>query len=117
MDLHTFAPAELRALAEAAGATDVVVRTEELTASWFGWPVRTFEAAVLWRVRDGQNRIVAKGSTTASLGTSQQWGTFQFDVQLPASPPGTGDLFLEVYWASPKDGSDQGLVRVHLKVG
>jgi len=78
---------------------------------------RTFEAAVLWRVRDGQNRIVAKGSTTASLGTSQQWGTFQFEVQLPAPPPGTGDLFLEVYWASPKDGSDQGLVRVHLKVG
>ena len=78
---------------------------------------RTFDAAVLWRVRDGQNRIVAKGSTTASLGTSQQWGTFQFEVQLPAPPPGTGDLFLEVYWASPKDGSDQGLVRVHLKVG
>ena len=22
------------------------VRTEELTAAWFGWPVRTFEAAV-----------------------------------------------------------------------
>jgi ubiquinone/menaquinone biosynthesis C-methylase UbiE len=46
VDLHTFAPAELRSLAEAAGATDVVVRTEELTASWFGWPVRTFECAV-----------------------------------------------------------------------
>jgi hypothetical protein len=78
---------------------------------------RTFEAGILWRVRDGQGRVVASGSATATLGTSQQWGTFQFDVQLPPSPPGTGDLFLEVYWASPKDGSDQGLVRVHLKVG
>jgi hypothetical protein len=78
---------------------------------------RTFEAGILWRVRDGQDRIVANGSATATLGTSQQWGTFQFDVQIPPSPPGTGDLFLEVYWASPKDGSDQGLVRVHLKVG
>ncbi|HSV67473.1 MAG TPA: class I SAM-dependent methyltransferase [Mycobacteriales bacterium] len=46
VDLHTFAPAELRALAVRAGAVDVVVRTEELTAAWFGWPVRTFECAV-----------------------------------------------------------------------
>jgi hypothetical protein len=30
----------------AAGAVDVSVRTEELTAAWFGWPVRTLEAAV-----------------------------------------------------------------------
>jgi ubiquinone/menaquinone biosynthesis C-methylase UbiE len=46
VDLHTFAPAELRGLATAAGAVDVRVRTEELTAAWFGWPVRTFECAV-----------------------------------------------------------------------
>jgi hypothetical protein len=29
-----------------AGAVDVRTTTEELTAAWFGWPVRTFEAAV-----------------------------------------------------------------------
>ena len=46
VDLHTFAPDDLRRLAIAAGAVDVEVRTEELTASWFGWPVRTFECAV-----------------------------------------------------------------------
>jgi ubiquinone/menaquinone biosynthesis C-methylase UbiE len=46
VDLHTFAPAELRRKAISAGAVDVTVRTEELTASWFGWPVRTFEYAV-----------------------------------------------------------------------
>jgi ubiquinone/menaquinone biosynthesis C-methylase UbiE len=46
VDLHTFAPADLRRLATAAGAVDVDVRTEELTAAWFGWPVRTFESAV-----------------------------------------------------------------------
>lgn len=46
VDLHTFPPAGLRRLAHAAGAVDVTVRTEELTAAWFGWPVRTFEAAV-----------------------------------------------------------------------
>jgi ubiquinone/menaquinone biosynthesis C-methylase UbiE len=46
VDLHTFPPASLRRRAIAAGAVDVSVRTEELTAAWFGWPVRTFEAAV-----------------------------------------------------------------------
>jgi ubiquinone/menaquinone biosynthesis C-methylase UbiE len=46
VDLHTFPPAVLRRLAIVAGAVDVDVRTEELTAAWFGWPVRTFECAV-----------------------------------------------------------------------
>jgi ubiquinone/menaquinone biosynthesis C-methylase UbiE len=46
VDLHTFDPDELARLAMRAGAVDVVTVTEELTASWFGWPVRTLEAAV-----------------------------------------------------------------------
>ena len=46
VDLHTFDPAELRRTAERAGAVEVQTRTDELTAAWFGWPVRTFEAAV-----------------------------------------------------------------------
>ncbi len=46
VDLHTFDPDELAATAKAAGAREVKVATEELTAAMFGWPVRTFEAAV-----------------------------------------------------------------------
>ena len=46
VDLHTFVPAELAALARTCGAVDVEVKTSELLASWFGWPVRTFECAV-----------------------------------------------------------------------
>ncbi|MDP9094868.1 MAG: class I SAM-dependent methyltransferase [Actinomycetota bacterium] len=46
VDIHTFVPAELEATARRAGAVDVRVRTAELTAAWFGWPVRTFECAV-----------------------------------------------------------------------
>jgi hypothetical protein len=46
VDLHTFDPTELTRTALRAGAIDVHTVTEELTASWFGWPVRTFETAV-----------------------------------------------------------------------
>ena len=46
VDVHTFDPAELEALARGAGAADVRVVTEELSAAMLGWPVRTFEAAV-----------------------------------------------------------------------
>ena len=46
VDLHTFDPDELARMALRAGAVDVDTTTEELTAALFGWPVRTFEAAV-----------------------------------------------------------------------
>jgi SAM-dependent methyltransferase len=46
VDVHTFDPAALEALARGAGAADVRVVTEELSAAMLGWPVRTFEAAV-----------------------------------------------------------------------
>jgi ubiquinone/menaquinone biosynthesis C-methylase UbiE len=46
VDLHTFDPDQLARLAMRAGAIEVETVTEELTASWFGWPVRTLEAAV-----------------------------------------------------------------------
>ena len=46
VDVHVFDPAELERLVRAAGAREVRVVTEELTAAMLGWPVRTFEAAV-----------------------------------------------------------------------
>jgi ubiquinone/menaquinone biosynthesis C-methylase UbiE len=46
VDLHTFDPDQLARTALRAGAVDVRTVTEELTAAWFGWPVRTFEHAV-----------------------------------------------------------------------
>jgi ubiquinone/menaquinone biosynthesis C-methylase UbiE len=46
VDLHTFDPDALARTALRAGAVDVRTVTEELTASWFGWPMRTLEFAV-----------------------------------------------------------------------
>lgn len=75
---------------------------------------RTFEANVVWRLKDSTGRIVASGHTTASLGTSPVWGTFSTEITLP--PSVTGNVTLEVFEASPKDGSDQGLVAIPLSV-
>jgi len=56
VDVHAFAPGELRRLARDAGFTRVRVRGEELLASWFGWANRSLEATAepdevpwLWR--------------------------------------------------------------------
>lgn len=46
VDLHTFDPQELARTVSAAGGRNVRTATDELTAAWWGWPVRTFEAAV-----------------------------------------------------------------------
>ncbi len=46
VDLHTFDPDSLARTAIRAGAIDVRTVTEEFTASWFGWPIRTVESAV-----------------------------------------------------------------------
>jgi len=46
VDLHTFDPAEVEAMARIAGFAPVRTVTEELVANWVGWAVRTLEASV-----------------------------------------------------------------------
>ena len=75
---------------------------------------RVFEANVVWRVKDSSQKVVAQGHTTASLGTSPVWGTFSTPVTLPASV--NGNVTLEVYETSAKDGSELGLVAIPLAV-
>ena len=71
---------------------------------------RVFEANVVWRVKDSTQKIVANGHTTASLGTSPVWGTFSTQITLPSAV--TGNVTIEVYEASAKDGSELGLVSI-----
>ncbi len=75
---------------------------------------RTFEATTAWRVVDSARHVLAEGTTTASRGTSAVWGTYQISVQLPANA--SGNVTLEVYWGSPRDGSEVGLVHIPLVV-
>jgi ubiquinone/menaquinone biosynthesis C-methylase UbiE len=44
VDLHTFVPGEVAALAERSGFGEVRIETEELASSLVGWAVRTIEA-------------------------------------------------------------------------
>lgn len=45
VDLHTFDPADLEAIARSAGAVEVHAETEEFAAAITGWPIRTLEYA------------------------------------------------------------------------
>jgi len=47
VDVHAFAPNELRGWAQAAGLDRVRVGGEELLANWFGWTNRTLEATAV----------------------------------------------------------------------
>jgi ubiquinone/menaquinone biosynthesis C-methylase UbiE len=46
VDLHTFRPKDVEKTARLVGLREVKVVTEELTANWVGWSVRTIEGAV-----------------------------------------------------------------------
>jgi ubiquinone/menaquinone biosynthesis C-methylase UbiE len=46
VDLHTFRPKDVELMAKLAGFDEARVVTEELTANWVGWAVRTIEGAV-----------------------------------------------------------------------
>ena len=46
VDLHTFRPRDVEHMARIAGFDTVEVVTEELTANWVGWAVRTIEGSI-----------------------------------------------------------------------
>ena len=75
---------------------------------------RVFEATVSWRIKDAVGTEVARGTTMASIGTSPLWGSFGTTATVPSNV--SGNVTLEVFWASPRDGADLGLVRIPLVV-
>jgi hypothetical protein len=69
---------------------------------------RAFEATVSWRVVAGK-QTVARGSTTATLGTSAVFGAYEVPVVVSGVH---GKALVEVFQMSAKDGSEIDLVRV-----
>jgi len=97
--------------AQAFAATPVCSTTCEVQLSG---AARVFEATVVWRVKDTAGKIIANGHFMANLGTSAVWGTFDTSIQVPTTF--RGNATLELFEASPKDGSEQGLVQMPLTI-
>jgi len=74
---------------------------------------RAFEAHVNWRIKDSAGREVGNGFMSASI-FGPTWGTFDTSVTIPANV--SGNVTLEVFWPSPKDGTELGLVQIPLAV-
>jgi hypothetical protein len=72
-----------------------------------------FEAHVSFRVLDDKMKEIYSGSTTAT-NCCDPGGTFDASITLPAAI--TGNVYLEVFEASAKDGSDLKLIRIPLTV-
>lgn len=70
-----------------------------------------FEAHVSIRVLDDKHKEIYRGNTTAT-NCCDPGGTFDTTVQLPATV--TGNIYLEVFETSAKDGSDLKLIRIPL---
>jgi hypothetical protein len=73
------------------------------------------EATVNWRLLDGGGRTLDEGFTTAECGTGCV-GAFRATIPLTAAA-GEPVAELQVYWISPKDGSDVDLVERTLVLG
>ncbi|RJQ27019.1 MAG: spore gernimation protein [Peptococcaceae bacterium] len=61
-----------------------------------------FEGTVNVRLKDEEGKVLATGFATASEGM----GRGDFELNLPFAVPPAGKGSLEVFWASPKDGSE-----------
>ncbi|MCX5779767.1 MAG: GerMN domain-containing protein [Firmicutes bacterium] len=64
---------------------------------------RVFEATVSFRLKTSNGSVIAQGFANASEGAPGR-GDFQADLAFQPTAAGQGQL--EVFWASPKDGSD-----------
>ncbi|MFZ5633462.1 MAG: Gmad2 immunoglobulin-like domain-containing protein [Bacillota bacterium] len=73
---------------------------------------RVFEGAVCARLLDAEGKKIAEGCATASRGAP---GRGDFEMKLTYPPPGKGSGMLEVYWASPKDGSPLDTVKIPIQ--
>ncbi|SFG23493.1 Sporulation and spore germination [Desulfotomaculum arcticum] len=73
---------------------------------------RVFEGTVSARLLDEKGNVLAESSATATAGAPER-GNFEMSIKF--APPAEGHGVLEVYWASPKDGSMLDTVSIPLQ--
>jgi ubiquinone/menaquinone biosynthesis C-methylase UbiE len=93
VDVHAFAPWELRRAARAAGLQGVRVSGEELLANWFGWTNRTLEASAdpegvprLWRQYAYRGYVLLQALDGALLERRLPAGIF-YNLMIAARKP------------------------------
>ncbi len=74
---------------------------------------RVYEATVNLRLVDQDGEVLVDTFTTATAGGPAR-GEFEAVLEFPA--PSTGEGRLEVFWISPKDGSEQDKVNIPVRI-
>ncbi|MBU1705609.1 Gmad2 immunoglobulin-like domain-containing protein, partial [Patescibacteria group bacterium] len=73
---------------------------------------RVFEQTFLWRLKDSSGAVVGHGYAMTSARDLGQFGPFRLEIFPPVLPDKS--FTLEIFAASPRDGSEQDLVSVPL---
>jgi hypothetical protein len=76
---------------------------------------RAFESGVSWRVRDGLGNVIASGNVLTDAHDAGSFGQYRVRAFLRKIPK-TATGKVEVYTISPRDGSDQDLVQVPVRL-
>lgn len=77
---------------------------------------RVFESTVNIRLQEVGGEILFEGISTAQSPDVGEFGFFEKEINYLFKNPQTQDLVLDVYWISPKDGSETDLVSIPLKI-
>lgn len=77
---------------------------------------RVFENVVNIRLKDKDGSILYQGFVNAASPDTGQFGSFSKDIKYLTKTPTGSEVILEVYWASPKDGSDLDLISIPLEL-
>lgn len=73
---------------------------------------RVFEAALSWQVKDASEKVIGRGSTTASAG-APEWGEFKTEITF--IPPAVTEVgTIEVYTVSAATGEIDEAARVQV---
>lgn len=76
--------------------------------------VRVFESVVSLRLRDADGHILFDGIAMAQSPDMGQFGPFEREIAYLYQKPTDTTVWLDVFWNSPKDGSEMDLISIPL---
>ncbi len=78
---------------------------------------RVFESNVSFQIKDTKTeKLIFEGWAMANAKDMGEFGDFEKEIDFLLSKPESEDIVLEVFWASPKDGSKLDLNSIPLKI-